>query len=208
MDATVNLGGVELVVLIALVLGVGIGLARAWHGMASRQFRDREDELRKEVQDISALNFKVRQELEELKAGRPEGPEEMQRFQRREEELQGQVRDLKAQLEQSSLERIQVQEEAEALRARVDDAGRDASEREVKRKADSEALEQDGRTYVREWTGFYQVIVKSFLEVPVRVRGHAYFANMLERHDFDITVDPVEDYPQVKRTVPGSPVEP
>ena len=208
MDASVNLGGVELLVLIVLVLGVGIGVARAWHGMATRHLREREGELRKEVQDISALNFEMRKEVVALKAGRADDPQETQRLQAREEELQEQIRDLKDQLEQSSLERIQVQEEAEALRARIDDAGRDASEREVKLKADAEALEQDGRTYVREWAGFYQVIVKSFLEVPVRVRGHAYFANMLERHEFDITVDPEEEYPQVERTVPGSPVEP
>ena len=208
MGATVNLGGVELLGLIVLVLGVGIGLARAWHGMATRHLRGREEELRKEVQDISALNFKVRQELEALKAGRTEDPEEAQELLAREEELRGQIRDLEAQLEQISLEKIQVQEEVEALRAQLSEAGSDASEREVKLKADSEALEQDGRTYVREWAGFYQVIVKSFLDVPVRVRGHAYFANMLERHEFDITVDPEEEHPQVERTVPGSPVEP
>jgi chromosome segregation ATPase len=176
--------------------------------MATRQLRARDEELRKEIQDISALNFKVRQELETLKADRPEGAGDTDRFRAREDELQGQIRDLKAQLEQSSLEKIKVQEEVEAFRARLEEAGKDASVREVKLKSDAESLEQDGRTYVREWTGFYQVIVKSFLDVPVRVRGHAYFANMLERHEFDITVDPEEEYPQVERTVPGSPPEP
>ena len=64
----------------------------------------------------------------------------------------------------------------------------------------------EARVFVREWTGFYQVIIKSFLNVPVRAQGHIRIARMLERHHFDITIDPKEEYPELLRTLPGSPV--
>jgi len=81
------------------------------------------------------------------------------------------------------------------------------ADREAKLKDTLQTLEGGAaKTFIREWTGFYQVIIRSFLDVPVQAQGYIRLAQMLERHSFDITVDPKETYPKIVRSLPGSSV--
>ena len=81
------------------------------------------------------------------------------------------------------------------------------ADREAKLRDMLQTLEGgEAKTFIREWTGFYQVIIRSFLDVPVQAQGHIRLTQMLERHSFDITIDPKETYPKIVRSLPGSPV--
>ena len=171
---------------LALTGGAAYGLAWSWFRVKTRQLRTSLETTLKESRSFGArLAYTDGQRTlieAELSTLRGRHDRLKQELSARETEVGKLAREARALSEQSA-----------------------SREQELKDALDT-LQEGKARTFIREWTGFYQIIVKSFLDVPVQVQGHIRFARMLERHHFDITIDPKEEYPQSHQTLPGSPV--
>ena len=180
---------------VAFVLALwAIGYAIAWYGFRLRA-RRLEDRLAQSGEEVETLTSRLQQA--DAEAFRRET--NLAGFKQNCESLKRECETLKQQLADREIGPERADEKEAA--AEELSAGRKAEVEEIHR-----ALQEKGKTFVREWAGFYQVIVKSFLDMTVQVRGYIQFAGRLERHDFDITIDPGEEYPKIVRTTPGSPV--
>ena len=179
MDTTINLN-------IYACMGLVLGILALAYGVAWSAFKAKAGGLRNERdqcrEDVGVLTSRLQKAADEK--GR----------------LEAEFEDLERRCEASEEQLADREAELETLGRRCEDLQRQLADRE----ADMQASQGEGMTFVREWAGFYQVIIRSFLNVPVHAQGHIRPARMLERHSFDITIDPDEEYPKVVRSVPGS----
>lgn len=102
------------------------------------------------------------------------------------------IASLRAKLRNVSAEKYVLDGQFRSVKERYKTLETNSGEREAKLKAQVEAFCREGTVQIWEWEGYYQVIVKTFLDQTVQISGYISPLKTYQSHIFSGTIIPGE----------------